>query len=72
MNEFEQGGEVCFANIGGTQRNLRLGFGVIMAGAAVGVSGVLVATGAPRLLRLLVFPLVWLAAVGFLQYRGRT
>jgi len=72
MNHDEFGGEVCFANIGGGQRAIRLGFGVFMAIAAVGVLAALIATGAPRLARLLVAPLAWLAAVGILQYRGRT
>lgn len=72
MNEFEYNGEVCFANIGVAQRRLRLGFGVLMAAAAGGVAGALIVSGAPRLMRLLVFPLVSLAATGFLQYRGRT
>ena len=72
MNHDELGGEVCFANIGGAQRGIRLGFGLVMGVAACAVAGVLVATGAPRLARLLVAPLIWLAAIGILQYRGRT
>lgn len=71
-NEFEYGGEVCFANIGTAQRGMRLAFGLVMAGAAGGVAGVLISTGAPRPLRLLIAPLIWLAAIGILQYRGRT
>jgi len=72
VSEFEQGGQVCFANIGGAQRGIRLGFGLVMAAAAVAVASVLLGTGAPRLVRLLIAPLIWLAAVGILQYRGRT
>lgn len=72
MNEETLEGEVCVANIGGRQRGLRLGFGVIMGVAAVVVTAVLLATGAPKPARLFVAPLYWLAAIGILQYRGRT
>ncbi|HKK92673.1 MAG TPA: hypothetical protein VJ925_04530 [Longimicrobiales bacterium] len=72
MNHDEFDGEVCIANIGGRQRGTRLGFGVIMGVAAIAVTAVLLATGAPKPARLFVAPLYWLSAVGILQYRGRT
>jgi hypothetical protein len=72
MNYLEFPEEICIANIGGRQRFIRLAFGVAMAAAAGAVAGVMVTAGAPRLLRLLIAPLVWLSAVGLLQYRGRT
>lgn len=68
----EYGGEVCIANVGGAQRGIRLGFGVVMGVAAVLVSVVLVGADAPRFARIFVGPLIWLSAVGILQYRGRT
>jgi hypothetical protein len=72
MNRTEFPDEICIANIGGTPRFVRLAVGVVMAAAAGAVAGVMITSGAPRLLRLLVAPLLWLSAVGFLQYRGRT
>lgn len=65
-------GEVCIANIGGPQRSMRLGFGVVMAVATLAVAGALIVTGAPRLARLVVAPLVWMSAIGILQYTGKT
>jgi len=65
-------GEVCFTNIGGAQRTQRLAFGVVMALAAVAVGIGLLVVGAPKLARLAVVPLAWLAAVGILQHRGST
>ncbi len=72
MNRAEFGGEICIANVAGRQRLIRLGFGIAMAAAAVAVAAAMITAGAPRLLRLLIAPLVWLAAIGVLQYRGRT
>ena len=72
MNHDEFGGEVCIANIGGRQRGLRLGFGIVMGVAAVLVTVALFAIGAPKPARLFVAPLVWLSAIGILQYRGKT
>jgi len=72
MNHDDFGGNVCIANIGGRQRGLRLGFGVVMAAGAVLTTVALFAIGAPKPARLFVAPLVWLAAIGILQYRGRT
>jgi hypothetical protein len=64
--------EICIANIGGKQRVVRLAFGLAMAAAAGVVAAVMVTAGAPRLLRLLIAPLIWLSAIGILQFRGRT
>ncbi|HEX8163139.1 MAG TPA: hypothetical protein VF538_14815 [Pyrinomonadaceae bacterium] len=60
------------ANIGGRERMKRRVLGVVTLTVAVGVAFVLVATGAPRAARLVVFFPLWLAGLGLLQSKEKT
>jgi hypothetical protein len=65
-------GAVCIANIGPRERRKRLVSGLIALGAALLVAAVLLATGAPRPWRLVLFPALWVAGIGIFQYREKT
>jgi hypothetical protein len=60
------------ANIGprGQQQRLRLGIFALVADALL--AGVLFGLGAPRGWRLVLFPPLWIAALGFFQSRDKT
>ena len=60
------------ANIGprGQQQRLRLGIMALVAAALL--AAVLFGLGAPRGWRLVLFPPLWMAALGFFQARGKT
>ena len=60
------------ANIGPEERRKRLVSGVVMFVVSVAVLAALVASGAGRWWRLVLFPLFWGAAVGFFQWRDKT
>jgi hypothetical protein len=65
-------GEVCFVNIGPRGVRTRRVLGVIgFALGALGVAG-LVAFGAPREARALVFVPFWIGALGWFQAREKT
>jgi hypothetical protein len=59
------------ANIGPRERRKRRLLGVVSLTVAVGVAFVLVAFGAPRWSRLVVFFPLWMAGLGLLQARER-
>jgi hypothetical protein len=59
-------------NIGPRERRKRRVLGIVALTVGVSVAFVLVTTGAPRLLRLVVFFPVWMAGLGLLQAREKT
>ena len=59
-------------NIGPREQRKRRVLGVVALTVGVAVAFVLVVTGAPRLLRLVVFFPVWIAGLGLLQAREKT
>jgi hypothetical protein len=63
---------VCIPNISTRERRKRLTGGVITFVVALGVLAVLMAIGASPWWRLVLFPLLWGAAVGFFQWRDKT
>lgn len=60
------------ANIGPRERRKRRLLGIVSLTVAVGVAFVLLAFGAPRWARLVVFFPLWLAGLGLLQARDKT
>jgi uncharacterized membrane protein len=60
------------ANIGPRERRKRRLLGIVSLTVAVGVAFVLVAFGAPRWSRLVVFFPLWMAGLGLLQAREKT
>jgi hypothetical protein len=60
------------SNIGPREQRKRRLLGVVALTIGVAVAFVLVTTGAPRLLRAVVFFPVWLAGLGLLQAREKT
>lgn len=65
-------GPTCIANIGPRQRRKRLLMGVAATVASVVALGLLLATGAPRVARLLAALPFWSGALGILQHREKT
>jgi hypothetical protein len=65
-------GEVCIANIGPKQRQMRLTFGVIGVVAGLAVLAGLIASGLPVWARLAAFPIFLMGAIGFWQWRDKT
>ncbi len=59
-------------NIGAREQTKRRIMGYVALAVAVGLAFILIVTGAPRLLRLIIFFPVWLANLGFLQAREKT
>lgn len=59
-------------NIGTGEQKKRRIMGYVALAVAVGLAFVLIVTGAPRSLRLIIFFPVWLANLGFLQAREKT
>jgi hypothetical protein len=59
-------------NIGERERRKRRLLGIVALTVGVAASFVLVASRAPRPLRLVVFPPVWIAGLGLLQSREKT
>ncbi len=64
--------EVCIANIGPRQRQMRLSFGVVMFFIGVAIAAALSLTGVDRGWRLGLFVPFYLAAVGFFQAHEKT
>ena len=62
----------CIANIGHRERRRRMGFGVVLLAAGVGLAALLVGLQADRLWRLLLFLPFWAGAVGVLQAWEKT
>jgi hypothetical protein len=60
------------ANIGERERRKRRVMGMVALTVGVAAAFVLVASGAPRALRLVVFLPVWIAGLGLLQSREKT
>ena len=60
------------ANIGPRERRKRRLLGIVSLTVAVAVAFVLVALGAPRWSRLVVFFPLWMAGLGLLQAREKT
>ncbi len=63
---------VEIANIGPRERRKRRVLGIVSLVVAVGVAFLLVAFGAPRWSRLVVFFPLWMAGLGLLQAREKT
>jgi hypothetical protein len=59
-------------NIGPGEQRKRRVMGIVALTVGVAFAFVLVVTGAPRLLRLVVFFPVWIAGLGLLQAREKT
>jgi hypothetical protein len=59
-------------NIGEREQRKRRMMGVVALTVGVAIAFVLVATSAPRLLRLVVFFPIWIAGLGLLQSREKT
>jgi hypothetical protein len=64
--------EVCIANIGPRQRQMRLGFGVVMFFIGVAIAAALILTGVDRGWRLALFVPFYLSAIGFFQAHEKT
>ncbi|HMG18712.1 MAG TPA: hypothetical protein VK573_08310 [Gemmatimonadales bacterium] len=62
----------AFPNIGPRGRRRRLRLGTMAFGAALVLGGVLFGLGAPAIWRLVLFPPIWVAALGFFQARDKT
>jgi hypothetical protein len=60
------------ANIGERERRKRRVMGFVALAVGVAAAFLLVALGAPRALRLVVFLPVWIAGLGLLQSREKT
>jgi fatty acid desaturase len=67
-----QGDEVCIPNISLLERRKRLAAGGIQFALALIILAALIAAGADRWWRLVLFLLFWGAASGFFQWRGKT
>ena len=65
-------GEVCIPNISTRERRKRLIFGGVMLLINLVVLGTLMAFGASRWWRLILFPLFAGAGSGFFQWRDKT
>ncbi len=65
-------GEVCIPNISVSERHKRLVGGVIGFFISLILLATLIAIGADRWWRLVLFPFFWGAAVGFFQWRDKT
>lgn len=63
---------VCIANISPRERQKRLVIGMIMFAGSVIVLAALLAIGAERWWRLILFPALYVAATGFFQWREKT
>jgi len=63
--------EEC-VNIGPRERRRRLRFGVVLAAVGLAGAAALLALGAPRPFRALLFAPFWASAVGFCQYLEKT
>ena len=59
-------------NIGPRERSKRRVLGIVALTVGVSVAFVLVVTGMPRLVRLVVFFPIWIAGLGLLQAREKT
>jgi hypothetical protein len=59
-------------NIGPRERKRRLGLGLVSLACAIGTTAAFWSSGVPRIWRALLFPLILLAAVAFLQVKGET
>jgi hypothetical protein len=64
--------EACDMNLGPRQRQRRLRMGQIMGGLVVVAFALLMVLHAPKWSRLLLFPPLVVAALGFIQYRAKT
>ncbi|MDR3575733.1 MAG: hypothetical protein P4L50_17880 [Anaerolineaceae bacterium] len=65
-------GDVCIPNISGEERRKRLMSGVVMFAISLVILAVLMAFGASRWWRVLLFPLFAGAGTGFFQWRDKT
>jgi hypothetical protein len=59
-------------NIGPREQRKRRLLGIVALTIGVGLAFLLVVINAPRLLRLIIFPLIWMAGLGLLQAREKT
>ena len=64
--------EDCIPNIGPLGRQRRMRYGVRLFLAAAVLAAALVVSGAARSWRLLMLPMLWAAATGVFQARGKT
>jgi hypothetical protein len=64
--------EACIPNISLRERRKRLAGGVIQLVISLSVFAMLLAIGADRPWRIVLFPLFWGAAAGFFQWRDET
>lgn len=60
------------ANIGAGGRRKRLMFGLVALGVGVVIAALLIAVGAPRIWRLPLFLVFYVAALGIFQARDKT
>lgn len=62
----------CVPNIGTHERRMRLIAGAVAFGIALVLAALLLWTGAGRLWRLMLLPLLCVAGLGFFQHREKT
>jgi hypothetical protein len=62
----------CAVNIGPDQRRTRIRFGLQVSAVCALLAVVLIASGAPRLWRLVLLLPLWSGAIGFFQAREKT
>jgi hypothetical protein len=67
-----QSGEVCIANISLKERRKRLAAGAIQFAVGLIILAALLAAGADRWWRIVLFLMFWGAAAGFFQWRDKT
>ena len=65
-------GDTCVPNISLRERRKRLAGGVIMLLISLVILAVLMAVGADRGWRLILFPMLWSASVSVFQWRDKT
>jgi len=65
-------GDVCLPNIGPVERRKRLRFGLVALAAGLVLAAVMVVLNLPPLLRLVLFPIFWVAGSGIFQSREKT
>jgi len=64
--------EVCIPNIGPRERAKRLRYGIVFAVLSLAGAAALIATGSPRLLRLVLFLPFWVSGSGIFQALEKT
>ena len=72
VSDMEASSEGRAANIGPRERRKRVVLGLVMLAVSVGIAAALMRSGASPFWRLGLFVPLWMAALCFLQARGKT